>query len=83
MNLLVQNLHELNKLPCSDHLPIVVTFDIVIDMSNLTDRSAGDVVTSFNWSKVTDHDILSYTRLRVNKKLDVYPSPAVDVLSHK
>ena len=63
MNLLVQNLHVLNKLPCSDHLPVVVTFDIVIDMSNPTDKSAGDVVTSFNWSKATDHDILSYTCL--------------------
>ena len=36
MNLLVQNLYVLNKLPCSDHLPVVVTFDIVIDMSNST-----------------------------------------------
>ena len=63
MNLLVQNLHVLNKLLCSDYLPVVVTFDIVIDMSNPTDRSAGDVVTSFNWSKATDHDILSYTCL--------------------
>ena len=62
INLLVQNLHVLNKLPCSDHLSVVVTFDIVIDMSNPTDGSSGDVVTSFNWSKVTNHDILSYTR---------------------
>ena len=62
MNLLVQNLHVLNRLPCSDHLLIVVIFNIAINVSVPTNTSAGNVVTSSNWSKATDDDISLYIR---------------------
>ena len=33
INLLIDSLHVLDKLPCSDHLPMVVIFDIDINVS--------------------------------------------------
>ena len=48
MNLLINSLHVLNKLPCSDHLPMVVIFDIDINVSLPTQVSTDDVITSFN-----------------------------------
>ena len=48
MNLLINNLHVLDKLPCSDHLPMVVIFDIDINVSLPTQVSTDDVITSFS-----------------------------------
>ena len=62
MNLLINSLHVLDKLPCSDHLPMVVIFDIDINVSLPTQVSTDDVITSFNWSKATVDDISSYSR---------------------
>ena len=62
MNLLINSLHVLDKLPCSDHLPMVVIFDIDINASLPTQVSTDDVITSFNWSKATVDDISSYSR---------------------
>ena len=62
MNLLIDKLHVLDKLPCSDHLPMVVIFDIDINVSLPTQVSTDDVMTSFNWSKATVDDISSYSR---------------------
>ena len=61
MNLLIDNLHVLDKLPCSDHLPMVVIFDIDINVSLPTQVSADDVITSFSCSKATVDDISSYS----------------------
>ena len=62
MNLLINSLHVLDKLPCSDHLPMVVIFDIDINVSLPTQVPTDDVITSFNWSKATVDDISSYSR---------------------
>ena len=62
MNVLINSLHVLDKLPCSDHLPMVVIFDIDINVSLPTQVSTDDVITSFNWSKATVDDISSYSR---------------------
>ena len=48
-------------LPYCNHVPIVVIFDIVIDVSIPKYTSAGKISTSFNWSKATDYDISSHT----------------------
>ena len=62
MNLLIDNLHVLDKLPCSDHLPMIVISDIDIYVSLPTQVPTDDVVTSFNWSKANVDDISSYSR---------------------
>ena len=62
INLLIDNVHVLDKLPCSDHLDMVVTFDLDINVSIPTQVSTDDVIASFNWSKATVDDISSYSR---------------------
>ena len=42
-NILINNLHVLDMLPCSDHLPMVVTVDIDINVSIQTQVSTDDI----------------------------------------
>ena len=67
MNLKLSSVKILDKLPCSDHLPLSAELSINSPCSVISDiKYPPRSKATFNWSKATEHDTLQYRNSTFN-----------------
>ena len=60
MNMTHKRMLVIDKMPCSDHLPIAATFDICNKLPKAQSRKVDKDVVRFNWYKADANCIKEY-----------------------
>ena len=63
MNVLLQDIEILEKIPCSDHLPLCAFFNLDLAVHVALPSADGRGAVSFHWANASDEDIALYSRI--------------------